>query len=65
MEEYLDRNPKKKKTVIYRKSVIDDKSILMEDMPNQIRKGTEIGVEYEKALYKMAFEELLDGSKKL
>jgi hypothetical protein len=37
----------------------------MGDMANEIREGSKIGIDYEKAMYKMAFEDLISGSKKL
>jgi len=64
LEGYLDRHPKNKNIKIH-SSCMNGKGILMGDMPNEIRKGSEVGIDYEKALYKMAFEDLISGSKKL
>ncbi len=60
--EYLDKHPEKKTIKILSKA---GNGITMGDMPDEIRKGTEIGINYEKALYKMAFEDLIDGRKQL
>lgn len=58
LEEYLNRHPKHKETTIHSKGGM---SVKMGDMPEEIRKGTKIGIDYEKSLYKMAFEDLVDG----
>ena len=62
LEEYLDRHPETKEIKILSKS---GNGITMGDMPDEIRKGTDIGIDYEKALYKMAFEDLINGRKQL
>ncbi len=64
LEEYLDRHPQKKDITIMSKCAHRAK-VCMGDMPNQIREGTKIGIDYEKALYKMAFEDLLEGRKNI
>ena len=56
LQGYLDRNPEKKSIKI----ISCSSSILMEDMPKEIEKGTKIGIDYEKSLYKMAFEKVID-----
>ena len=61
LQEYLDRHPKQKDIKICSKGG----SIQMGDMPKEIEEGTELGIDYEKALYKMAFEDLIDGRKTL
>ena len=64
LEEYLDRHPQKKDITIM-STCAHSAGIRMGDMPNQIREGTKIGIDYEKALYKMVFEDLLDGRKNI
>lgn len=62
LKEYLERHPEKKEISIHSSS---GKSVLMGDIPKEIEMGTELGLHYEKALYKMAFEDLLSGRKTL
>ncbi len=62
LEEYLERHPSKKEiTILSTKGL----NIKFGDMPNEIRNRTKIGIDYEKSMYKMAFEDLLDGNKTL
>ncbi len=61
LEGYLNRNPDRKKTKIHSCK----HSIYMGDMPEEIKAGTKIGIDYEKALYKMAFEDLIDNIKRI
>ena len=61
LEEYLERHPEKGEVRIMSCKT----NIQMKDMPGEIRRGTEVGINYEKAMYKMAFEDLLDGRKQL
>ena len=56
LQSYLNRNPDKKNIRIH----CGPDSILMGDMPNEIEQGTKIGIDYEKSLYKMAFEKVID-----
>ena len=59
LEEYLERHPEQKKTTI----ISGKQSLVMGSLPEEIRNRTELGVSYEKSLYKMAFEDLLKGRK--
>lgn len=59
--EYFERHPKKADAVVHSGKTL----VRMGDMPNEILKGTKVGIDYEKALYKMAFEDLIDGRKTL
>lgn len=61
LEEYMERRPERGEVKVH--SCLG--TIQMKDISNEIRKGSKIGIDYEKALYKMAFEDLLDGRKKL
>jgi len=56
LQSYLNRNPEKKNIRIH----CGSDSILMGDMPNEIEQGTKVGIDYEKSLYKMAFEKVID-----
>ncbi len=62
LEEYLNRRPKRKEKEIYTK---DGRVIKFGDILDEINNNTEMGVDYQKALYKMSFEALLDGEKQL
>ena len=62
LQGYLDRCPEKKKIKILSSN---GTTILMGDMPSEIKKRTKIGIDYEKSLYKMAFEDLIRGNKVL
>lgn len=64
MREYFERHPKQAEIEIM-STCKDTPAVRMGDMPDEILKGTKIGIDYEKALYKMAFEDLIDGNKKL
>lgn len=59
LNDYIERYPEKGKT----KVMSGRSSYYMKDIAEEIRKGTKIGIDYEKALYKMAFEDLLHGRK--
>jgi len=58
LQEYIDRKPERGN-----KKIVSScgTSILMSDMVKEIKAETEVGLDYEKALYKMTIESLLDG----
>lgn len=62
LEEYLNRRPERKEQKIHTK---DGRVIKFGDIIDEINNNTEMGVDYQKALYKMSFEALLDGEKQL
>ena len=59
VEEYFKANPKKADIVVHG----GRQSVRMGDIAEEIRKGSKAGIDYEKALYKMAFEDLISGRK--
>jgi len=61
LKEYFERHPEKAEIVVH--SSIS--SVRMGDLPDEITRGTKVGIDYEKALYKMAFEDLIDGRKQI
>jgi len=62
LEEYLNRRPERKEKKIHRK---DGRAIRFGDILEEMNNNTEIGVDYQKALYKMSFEALIDEEKQL
>ena len=62
LEEYLNRRPERKEKKIHTK---DGRIIRFGDILDEMNNNTEMGVDYQKALYKMSFEALLDGEKQL
>lgn len=62
LRNYFYRFPEKGNTRVMSKC---NTNLQMKDIPDEILKGTEIGIDYEKAMYKMAFEDLIDGRKQL
>ena len=62
LEEYLNRRPERKEKKIHTK---DGRVIRFGDILDEMNNNTEMGVDYQKALYKMSFEALLDGEKQL
>lgn len=62
LEEYLNRRPERKEKKIHTK---DGRVIQFGDILDEMHNNTEMGIDYQKALYKMSFEALLDGEKKL
>jgi len=61
LEEYLERHPTQKDITVCSSAA----SIKLGDIASEIRNRTEIGIDYEKSLYKMAFEDLIAGRKKI
>ena len=61
LESYLDRHPEKKEISV----LSSNTNVKMGDLPNEILKGTKVGIDYEKSLYKMAFETFLDDNTKI
>lgn len=62
LEEYLNRRPERKEKMIHTK---DGKAVRFGDILDEMNNNTELGIDYQKALYKMSFEALLDGEKNL
>lgn len=62
LSEYLNRRPERKEKMIHTK---DGKEIRFGDVLDAMNNNSELGVDYQKALYKMSFEALLDGEKQL
>ena len=62
LEEYLNRRPERKEKKVHTK---DGRVIQFGDILDEMNNNTEMGVDYQKALYKMSFEALLDGEKQL
>ncbi len=62
LSEYLERKPERKEKKINTK---DGGVITFNEIVNAINSNSEVGIDYQKAMYKMAFEALLDGEKKL
>jgi CheY-like chemotaxis protein len=62
LEEYLNRKPERKDKKIHTK---DGRVIRFIDILDEINNNTEMGTDYQKALYKMSFEALLDEEKQL
>lgn len=62
LSEYLNKNPIRKTTSIITKS---GERLTLNDIEKEINKKSKIGLDYEKALYKMSFEKLLRGEKTL
>ena len=59
LRDYLDNHPEQKDIEILSCS----SSIRMGNMPDEIEQGTKIGIDYEKSLYKMAFERVIKEGK--
>lgn len=57
LSEYLDRNPKLKDTMISVKENGEEKEVPFSEIQEQMNKGTTFGKDYQKAIYKMAFED--------
>jgi len=62
LNEYLENRPERKNKKIYTK---DGKVISFGDIVKEINTNTEIGIDYQKALYKMTFESLINNEKKI
>jgi len=62
LSEYLNRKPERKEKKIHTK---DGRVIRFGDILDEMNKNTEMGVDYQKALYKMSFEALIDEEKQL
>jgi len=56
LAEYLERHPDAKNIEIIVKE--DGSSLTLEDIEKEINKGSSFGIDYQKALYKMSFEDL-------
>lgn len=62
LHEFLEKRPERKNTIIMTK---DGKEFSFGALEDLINKKSEIGIYYEKALYKMSFEKLLRKEEKL
>jgi len=62
LHEFLEKRPERKTTVIMTK---DDHTLTLKDIEDEINKKTKIGLDYQKALYKMSFERLQRQEEKL
>lgn len=55
LHEFLEKRPERKETIIMTK---DGDTLTLKDIEDEINKKTKIGLDYQKALYKMSFERL-------
>ena len=62
LHEFLEKRPERKDTVIITK---DGYRLTLKDIEEEINKKTKIGLDYQKALYKMSFERLQRQEEKL
>jgi CheY-like chemotaxis protein len=62
LDEYLSRKPERREKKIHTK---DGRVIYFGDILEEMNNNTELGVDYQKALYKMSFEALFDGETQL
>ena len=62
LEGYFERHPEQASIVICSGT---SNGVKMGDIPKEIKKGTKVGIDYEKSLYKMAFDDLVRGRKKM
>lgn len=62
LHEFLEKRPERKATIIMTK---DGRTLTLNDIEDEINKKTKIGLDYQKALYKMSFERLQRQEEKL
>ena len=62
LNEYLEKRPERKDKKIYTKG---GRVISFGEIVKEINTNTEIGIDYQKALYKMTFEALINNEKKI
>lgn len=62
LHEFLNKRPERKETLILTK---DNQKLTLQEVENEINKKSEIGIDYQKALYKMSFERLIRQEEKL
>jgi len=62
LHEFLEKRPERKETVIMTK---EGHTLTLKDIENEINKKSPIGIDYQKALYKMSFERLQRQEEKL
>lgn len=62
LHEFLEKRPERKETVIMTK---EGRTLTLKDIENEINKKSPIGIDYQKALYKMSFERLQRQEEKL
>lgn len=55
LHEFLEKRPERKHTIIMTK---DGQTLTLKDIEDEMNKKTKIGLDYQKALYKMSFERL-------
>ncbi len=63
LNEYIERHPELKDSKIFVKKYSENKEIPFSEIVEQIFKGTKFGKNYQKAMYKLAIEDLLDKKK--
>ena len=63
LNEYIERHPELKDSKIFVKKYFENKEIPFSEIVEQIFKGTKFGKNYQKAMYKLAIEDLLDKKK--
>ncbi|MEW6552556.1 MAG: response regulator [Campylobacterota bacterium] len=62
LHEFLEKRPERKEKVIMTK---EGRTLTLKDIENEINKKSPIGIDYQKALYKMSFERLQRQEEKL
>lgn len=65
LDEYLDRHKELKSSSVLVKEGDNVKEILFSDIHEEINKGTMLGKDYQKAMYKLAFEDLRKKEKQI
>ena len=65
LNEYLNRHPEFKKSKVTVKETGESKEISFSEIHEEINKGTIVGKDYQKAMYKLAFEDLRKKEKQL
>lgn len=63
LNEYIERHPELKDSKIFVKKYSENKEIAFSEIAEEIFKGTHFGKNYQKAMYKLTIEDLLDKKK--
>ncbi len=63
LNEYLDRNPQFKSTKVTLKRNGENKEVSFSEIQDHMNKGTTFGKDYQKAIYKIAFEDFKEKKK--
>lgn len=63
LNEYIERHPELKDSKIFVKKYSENKEISFSEIAEEIFKGTHFGKNYQKAMYKLTIEDLLDKKK--